>query len=218
MDNMGLVFDLDGTLVDTLPDICAHINRVRTDDYGLKPRSAEELRAYVGHGVQYLAENAIPEVGKNEVPRIVERYRHYYLETPHVSGKPYPSVVETLKTLDRRSDVRLAIVTNKPSAVAEKTVAHYLPRVSFDFIAGPDRVSARKPDPAHLLEALARINCQPAESWYVGDHPVDRECAERAHVRFLGATYGFGGVVVEPEQQLRAFSELLTRLHTHPVR
>jgi phosphoglycolate phosphatase len=211
-ENSGLFLDLDGTLVDSLEDICGHLNHVRESYYGLARRPSQELRPFIGHGIQYLVKNGCPELEAGELPAVIERFRASYLERPGSGGSLYPGVRETLEWLRSRPGLKIAVVTNKHTNVAEKTLAHYLPTVSFDAIAGPDSVSRFKPDPAHLLEVASRLGVPPERSWMVGDHEVDKLCAKAAGARFLAAGYGFGRVAGESGRTLSEFSEVLGHL------
>ncbi len=210
----AIFLDLDGTLIDSLEDICGHLNRVRHKVYGLPIRSTEELRPCIGHGVNYLVQHGCPELPAEEQPKAIEAFRLSYLEEPYAGGSAYPGVEETLRTLRAKAGLKVAVVTNKHTKVAELTLQHYLPTITFDAIAGLDSVSRFKPHPAHLLEAARKVGVDPSKGGMVmvGDHEVDRQCAEAAGARFLAAGYGFGRVKGTPGQILNAFPELLTHL------
>lgn len=214
---IGLLCDLDGTLVHSLPDICGNVNRVRRAR-ALEPLPDETLRPFIGRGVENLMRDSLPELDAALVPELIAEFREYYMETPSWGGALYPGVQETLQRLKARGDVRLGIVTNKHSVVAERTLQHYLPGFAFDLIAGPDRVSRRKPEPHHILEVLERLSLNPARTWFIGDDPVDVACADAAGVGFFAAGYGFGGVGsrVEPSRRLSAFSEIYDKLPPAP--
>ncbi len=204
----AILFDLDGTLVDSLSDIAGIVNHTR-GAHGLSPIPIDTIRGFIGRGLEHLIAGTFPEIEPEKLRELGADYHRYYLEHPYSTGALYPGVRETLYVLRQRPGLKLGVVTNKPSLVADKTLAHYLPGLHFDIVAGPERVSHRKPDPRHLLDALVRIETRPADALYLGDDPVDAQCAEAAGVRFLGAGYGFGGVEVGEEQMLRAFPDLL---------
>ncbi len=209
----GIFLDLDGTLVDSLEDICGHLNRVRVEDYNLPRRSTADLRPFIGHGIAHLARQGLPELLESELPEVMERFRMYYLAAPYAGGALYPGVKETLETLQSRPELVLAVVTNKHTKVAERTLEHYLPSVRFDCVAGADRFANFKPHPDHLLEVAKLLGVSPARSWMVGDHDVDRKCAEAAGARFLAAGYGFGRVTGVPGKILAQFSDLLDHVN-----
>ncbi len=204
----GYLFDLDGTLVYSLPDIAGAVNVVRESE-GLPAISEQVTRRYIGQGADHLIRHCIPEKPESEVERLTIAYQDYYFEHPHRLGHLYPGVKEGLAELRAREGAKLAIVTNKPSRVADKTLAYYLPEIRFDAIMGPERVSQKKPAPQHLLETLRLIGIEPQHACFVGDDPVDMACADAARVRFFGAGYGFGGVK-SPGRDLTRFSEILT--------
>lgn len=207
MNKIGLLFDLDGTLVNSLVDIQGVVNRVREEFY-LSPLSQEMVRKFVGKGLENLVTHCFKDVLSTPEPsELIKIFRRYYVEKPTSGGHLYEGVRETLLHLRSFPFVRMAIVTNKNTEAAEKTLAHYLPEIQFDWIAGPERVSQKKPNPQHILEVLDKILVKPEDTWFVGDDPVDMECALRSKVHFLGAGYGFGGV--ESKVNLNTFSEIL---------
>jgi len=211
LNYFGLLFDLDGTLVNSLPDICGVINRVRAA-FSLAPLAETVLVKFIGRGVEELIHLSFPELTEEQRVGLIAKYREHYAQSPTMGGQVYPGVLETLTAFRQLPHVRLAICTNKATDIAKKTVEHYLPGFQFDFIAGPEMVSQRKPAPQHLTEVMARLELKPEHTWFVGDDKVDFESARAAKVNFLGAVYGFGGVQVEPAQRLEKFTDLLHRV------
>ncbi len=210
MSKFAVLFDLDGTLVHSLPDIAGAMNVVREQE-GLLPISEEATRRFIGKGADHLIRGCIPERPESDNERLTNAYRDYYFEHPHRFGHLYPGVEATLERLSRQKSVVLGVVTNKPSKVADKTLDYYLPQITFAAVMGPERVSQRKPEPQHLLETLGLLSIAPDRACFVGDDPVDMACADSANVRFFGAGYGFGGVTAQG-RQLANFSELLGHL------
>lgn len=176
--------------------------------YWLGNLPTEQVRSSIGKGVEFLIKGCFPEMPSSQVPEILQKHREFYLKHPHVDGEVYPGVRETLGVLRSRG-IKVAVATNKPKQVAVLTLEHYLPEISFEAVCGPEDVSKKKPDPAHLLETLARIGVSPEDAWYCGDDPVDLNCAAAAHVRFLAAGWGFGGVKGQGKSHLTAFSMIL---------
>lgn len=212
MSKFGILFDLDGTLINSLPDICGNLNRLRAS-FGLPPRTTEDLVKHIGRGVEYLILGSIPEVTGQTHESLITKYRDLYLETPCLGGNAYPGVRATLDLLRKNPKVKLGIATNKSTVGARRTLAHYLPEISFDYIAGPEMVSKRKPAPEHLTEVMAKLELKAQNVWFIGDDPVDKECAEAAGVKFFAADYGFGGVkVAEEARRLTTFSDLMGKL------
>lgn len=190
---LGVLFDLDGTLIHTLPDITGVLNIIRTE-FHLPPLEDKDVRSYVGKGAEHLIRESFKSVVPLNPGELLNKFRRSYLHAPHSGGYLYDGVEETLVQLRDRKHIKLGVVTNKSTAVAERTLQYYLPRITFDIIAGPERVSQKKPHPAHILEVLAGLNVEPSRAWFVGDDPVDAEAALAARVHFLAAGYGFGGV------------------------
>jgi len=207
----AIVFDLDGTLVNSLPDICHNLNLLRARR-GLSTYDEAFLRPLIGQGLESFVAGAMSEFQKDEFPELIQEYRSIYLEYPGVNGHIYPGVLETLTWLRKNPATRLAIATNKSHPVALKTLEHYLPDFKFDVVRGREKVSRCKPDKAHLLEVLAELEISPHRAWFVGDDPVDLQCAQSAQVRFLAAGYGFGNVVAPASQTLKQFNDLIHHL------
>lgn len=211
MKSYAFLFDLDGTLVDSLADICNVLNDVR-HSRGLTPWPFEQIRPFIGKGADYLIRNCFPELLAEEHAAALDLYREIYLRNPERGGGLYPGVAETLARLRSNPNALVGVVTNKPGGVAEVTLAHYLPDFTFDLILGPEKVSAKKPNPHHLLEALEQLKVRPERALFVGDTDVDHECAVGAGVKFLAASFGFGGVEVSPPFRLLKFDDLLKHL------
>jgi 2-phosphoglycolate phosphatase len=210
INNFGFLFDLDGTLVNSLQDIAGVVNWVRESE-GLVPLPGDVVRSHVGKGAENLLRGCFP--GHSDVDRIrlLLAFNERYLTTPSSGGELYPGVAEGLLRL-KMGGGRIAIVTNKPTLAAKRTLEHYLPGFEFEEVAGPETVSRRKPHPAHLTEVIQRLGLDLQNCCFVGDDPVDAECAASAGVAFFGACYGFGNVEVPEPQRLECFEDLLAKL------
>jgi phosphoglycolate phosphatase len=195
-----VAFDLDGTLVDTGPDIAAAVNRVRAD-YGLDPLPQDEIVGLTGLGAETLIERA---VGR-DVREATRRYVDYYAERPAEHAQPYDGVSETLRQLHDRG-VPMAVCTNKRGALARAVLeATGLDRFISAVVAADD-VARTKPDPEHLLTALRAIGGDPATALYVGDNEVDVATARAAGVRCAIVAWGRAA---DGAPRLRRFSDLL---------
>lgn len=210
MEPSAVIFDLDGTLVNSLSDIVEVVNMTRRF-YGLAALPQEQVRRSIGKGVENLIQGCFPEMQAKNIPAILNTHREFYLKHPHVGGSVYPGVPETLQTL-RTHGFRLGIATNKPKPVAVLTLKHYLPQIAFDAVCGPEDVSKKKPAPDHLLETLKRMGIRPENAWYCGDDPVDLACAKAAKVRFLAAGWGFGAVQGDASNHVLEFPKILTHI------
>lgn len=206
MPKHAVLFDLDGTLINTLPDIVGVVNRVRVA-FGLKERETPEIAKFIGLGAEHLVQGCFDEVVQDRsTPSILAEFRSVYYREPHHGGHLYPGVMETLQSLRQRNFL-MGIATNKPERAARVSLAHYLPNFSFDEIAAPENVTDKKPSERHLLEPLERLGVRPEDALFVGDDRVDLVAATSANVYFLGASWGFGGV--KAPIMLGSFKEVL---------
>jgi phosphoglycolate phosphatase len=187
-----VIFDLDGTLVDTLDDIALSMNRA-LEAYGFPPVSREAYVSMVGWGIKRLASLALPpEAGKDEktVEALAASAIRFYTEDPVVYSKPYPDVPELLGEL-KKQRVKTAVLTNKPDPVAQLVIKGLFPLDSFDAIRGDMPGRPRKPDPAAVWDLLMELGHTPRDSILVGDSEVDMETANSAECHALGVSWGF---------------------------
>lgn len=191
MDTRLVIFDLDGTLLDTIGDLAASCDHVLAQR-GLPQHTYEEYCSFVGNGVMRLVERALPE--ELRTPETVAAVRAdfvtYYTEHIDRFTRPYDGIPELLDEL-RRCGVRMAVASNKFQAGTEKLAARYFPDVRFDPVLGQRPGVPLKPDPQVVFEILARTGVSPSETLYVGDSGIDMETARAAGVRSVGVTWGF---------------------------
>jgi len=222
MKGFLLVFDLDGTLVDSVMDLRAALNEVLRER-GHRALSRAEVKHMIGDGVPALVARALAASGADpaEAPMALPRFLEIYEANPTQLSRPYPGVPETLATLRRRG-YRTAICTNKPqqATLAVMQGLDLLPL--FDGVAGGDRFPVRKPHPGHLLQLIAELGARPEASAMIGDNENDAAAARSAAVPLVLVRYGYARV--EPESLaadalLDHFSELpgaLERLGLNP--
>lgn len=187
-----VIFDLDGTLVDTLDDIAHSMNRA-LEACGFPPVSRDAYLAKVGWGIKRLASLALPpEAGKDEktVETVAARAVRFYAEEPLVYSKPYPGIQELLAELRRRR-VKTAVLTNKPDPVAQLVIKGVFPPRSFDAVQGDTPSRPRKPDPAAVWDILMELGRTPREAIFAGDSEIDMETAKAAECHALGVSWGF---------------------------
>jgi len=190
----AVLFDLDGTLVDSAPDIAAAANRALAE-CGLPPRDLGRIRGYVGGGAERLIHRCLTDSldGLAE-PALFEAahaafFRHYAAGLT-ASTLPYPGVVETLETLRARG-YALGCVTNKPGRFTAPLLAALDLARWFDVTVAGDSLPVKKPDPAPLLHALAVLGAHASASTMVGDSMADLKAARAAGTRVLCVTYGY---------------------------
>jgi len=182
------VWDLDGTLVDSLRDIAEAAN-ASLELLGLEPRPVEDYRYLVGEGVPRLCSRLLGDERPELLGRLIELTRARYRARPLVHTRPYPGVPEAVERL-RAAGWKLAVLSNKPHPLTLRVVRAFWPD-AFDMIQGYTSEALRKPDPAQLLRICEALQVEPARTVVVGDTPTDIETARRADIRVVGITWGF---------------------------
>lgn len=189
----AVVFDLDGTLIDSALDIHAAANRVLSEK-GLVELDLPTLKSFVGEGVRVLMQRCLDHANASTSPedlqKSVARFLEVYAEAPAKHTVIYPGVEDLLAKLQSRGD-RLGICTNKPEAIT-RTVLNDLGLAStFGVVIGGDTLPTRKPDPSGLLATIAQLGSKPDETIYVGDSEVDAATAQAAGIKFVLFTNGY---------------------------
>lgn len=184
-----VVFDLDGTLIDSREDLAGAANETLAM-YGFAPLEVEAVAAMVGEGVRTLLDRAFAARGAAPPPEAVERFLECYDRRLIEKTRPYPGVREMLSALDGR--VAMAVLTNKPTAPAVRILAGLGLAAAFSAVVGGDGPFPRKPAPDGLLDLARRVGVPPGATLLVGDSWVDVETALNAGARICLARYGFG--------------------------
>jgi phosphoglycolate phosphatase len=190
MTMRAIAFDLDGTLVDSVPDIAAAVNRMLAKR-GLPALERPAVAAMVGDGLQVLMDRVFAAVGAEQDAGAGLEYLHDYEANVLVDTTLFPGAAAALEQL-KTDGWRLAVCTNKPEKATRLLldalgIAHY-----FDAIGGGDSFAARKPDPLHLRETLAAAGLPPERSLMVGDHANDVSAATGCGVKAIFAGWGYG--------------------------
>ncbi len=188
---LDLVFDLDGTLIDSAPDLHACLNRLLAAE-GRRRLDLVEVVAMVGDGVPALVRRAYEATGglPDDIEAAIARYRALYGDALADKTVPYPDVIETLARL-LAAGHRMAVCTNKPLApTLEILDALDLARF-FRTVAGGDTLPVRKPDPGHLLGLLKMLESTPDRAVMIGDSLNDIQVAANAGVRSIAVSYGY---------------------------
>jgi phosphoglycolate phosphatase len=186
----AVIFDLDGTLLDTLADIASATNTVLRK-HGFPTHSVEAYRQFVGSGVYELADRAFPELPRTRIAAHAEEVRELLVGNVAGQTEPYPGIKDVLSAL-RNQDVRIAVLSNKPHEAVVKAVRHHFPETPFDGVQGHREPFAPKPDPAGALHLLDELGIT-GDTLYIGDSDVDMETAIRAGMVPVGAGWGFRG-------------------------
>jgi len=188
--NLGAVmFDLDGTLLDTLDDIARCVNTCLAD-MGDPPRTREAVRMMVGDGVEVLCARALARSSPARVAEMIGRMKQYYREQLFVSTRPYPGILDLLDSL-RSKSLRLAILSNRPHEVTVPLVEKFFPGPSFEAVLGGREDVPPKPDPHGAFQIAGDLGLRPSQILYVGDSPVDVKTGKAAGMPTLAVTWGF---------------------------
>ena len=192
----AIVFDLDGTLIDSLPDVRAALNRVLVED-GRREVSLAEAQGMVGEGATALLELALAATGEavsgDTFDRLLARYLEFYRQSPADLTVVYPGVFEVLEML-RAEGLRMGICTNKPEMMSNLALGALGMSHLFSAVVGGDTLDFRKPDGRHVTAVLDRIGAHPASSVMVGDSQTDMRAARDAGLPVVAVAYGYSGV------------------------
>ena len=206
------VFDLDGTLLDTLPDLVELTNEALREQ-GFPSRTRDEIHSFVGAGAEALIRLAVPATATSEqADATMRRWKELYPIIGNKLTRAYPHMVETLQELKGRG-VRLGVLSNKFDAGVHDVINLYLPDI-VDVMHGESEEIPRKPDPTGLLRTIAELDSTPAQTVYVGDSGTDVAVSRNAGVFSLGAAWGYHGaaglrkagadaVIEDPRELLR---------------
>ena len=184
-----VLFDLDGTLLDSAPDMLATVNRMRAAR-GRAPMALEGLRPHVSRGARAMSSAAFPDIPSERVPDLVPEFLEVYREELGRHSRPFDGVEAMLATLEA-AGTRWGIVTNKPEYLAREV----LPQLGWEtrcaVLVGGDSLAERKPHPLPLLHAAAAIAIEPADCVYVGDDRRDIDAARAAAMPSVVALWGY---------------------------
>jgi len=183
-----IIFDLDGTLVDSRQDLTTAVNLTRAT-YDLSPLSMDTVTSYIGNGARKLIERAMPE--DSDIDEATRRMKKFYYAHLTDETKLYPGVLEGLQKLISTGR-KLAVITNKPDEAAKIVLEKLGVSEYFDEIMGGGCGHPLKPEPDALLYFAKKWNADVKESWMVGDHYTDLESGARAGMKCCWASYGFG--------------------------
>lgn len=191
MSYQAVLFDLDGTLLDTLADLGNAMNRVLAAR-SLPIHPLEAYRYFVGDGARMLVTRTLPENLRDEanIEACLEDFRADYDQNWQVETKPYPGVTDMLDALTARG-LKLTVLSNKPHDFTQRCVGALLPHWAFDPVFGLRETVPRKPDPTGAFEIAASLNIPPANFLYLGDTAIDMQTACAAGMFPVGALWGF---------------------------
>lgn len=195
----AFLFDLDGTLLDSLEDLARVVNEALVGR-GCPAHPVEAYRFFVGNGMRVLVRRAAPlEFPDSEIPALAKAVETRYAEVWHVRTRPYPGIVELLQGLAGQG-VPLGVLSNKPDAFTRRMVDHFFPGVEFFAVRGQRPEVPAKPDPTAALELAGLAGVPPERIRFVGDSRVDMETAVNAGMIPVGVVWGF-----RPREELLKF-------------
>ncbi len=211
----AVIFDLDGTLIDSAPDIAAAVNKV-VRGMGGRSLSVDYVERFIGDGSRSMLRRIFEDNGFDTDPAFVEAkllaYLEHYRAEPVVNTRFYPHVKEDLFAL-RAAGLRLGVCTNKPHALTEVVLEQLGVAEIFDAVRGADAVKNRKPHGDHLLAVIDALGLVSEEILYVGDTEIDRACAHALGAAFFIVNWG-GGLRIPDgaDARIARLSDLLTQV------
>ena len=183
------IFDLDGTILDTLADLAAAGNYALAS-CGMPERTVDEVRQFVGNGIRRYLQRAVPAgTTETDIDRVHAAFTAYYAEHYADQTAAYPGIIELLRRL-KDAGIRTAVVSNKPDYGVQALCAQYFPGL-FDAAAGEKEGVRRKPAPDAVEAVLATLQIPREEAVYIGDSDVDIETARNAGMDCISVSYGF---------------------------
>ena len=190
----AVLFDLDGTLVDTIPDIAAVMNAV-LEELGFPPHPQKEYLAFVGWGSRELSRLSLPESARTEENiRAADRgMKTLYAKNPVARSRPYPGIKDALGALNRHG-IGLAVLSNKPDELTQAVIEKLFPDIPFAVVRGGRDGVPNKPDPTSALAIARELSVDPQDCFFVGDSDVDMRTAVNARMIPTAVSWGYRGV------------------------
>ncbi len=195
------IFDLDGTLLDTIADLAAATNFALAH-YGLPTHKEEEYKFFVGNGINKMFERALPEDKRNEeyITKLRSQFVPYYDVHNSDLSRPYPGMVELLKEL-QRNNIAIGVASNKYQEAAVKLVLQFFPDIDFALILGQREGVPSKPDPTIAYEIIEHTGIAKEDTVYIGDSCVDMQTGKNAGITTVGVSWGF-----RPKAELESYN------------
>ena len=188
----GLIFDLDGTLLDTIADLGNSVNKALSD-FNCPTHSLEAYKLKVGHGFRNLIEVSAPEnTDVQTIDKLLERFVYHYDKAYTENTVPYPGIVEVLEALQKMG-IKLAVNSNKREDYTRNLIKLNFPNIEFVDVIGQRSDKAKKPDPWGAHEIAREMGLNFDEILYVGDSNTDMQTAKNAKMKSIGVDWGFRG-------------------------
>ncbi len=186
----SIIYDLDGTLLDSIEDIALSMNEVLSE-LGYKSFDSEQYKYFVGGGVDILCENIIKNLHVQiPIQTLAERFKQIYDTTLHVNTKPYEGIEKMLENLSRDGH-NLAVLSNKPHEMTQKYVEHFFGSYNISQVFGQQTDGVKKPNPSVAVQIAKSFGTNCEEVYFVGDTKVDMQTAKNANMKSIGVLWGF---------------------------
>ena len=199
----AFVFDMDGTILDSLPDLTVVTNKA-LEQMGYPTHTQDQVLTYVGNGAERLVAQAVPDYATDaEKAQMLTLWQSLYPVYGEKLTVEFPGMSDTLRELRRRG-VKTAVLSNKFDAAVVSLAQRYFPGL-FDIARGEIPPTPRKPDPTALLQILDQLGVEPNQAAYVGDTAVDYQVARNAGVMAVGVSWGYDAALPLPVRQLDAY-------------
>ena len=212
MTDRAVVFDLDGTLVDTAPDLMRATNHV-LELLGRRPITMDEVRVFVGHGARALLTRGLTATGGlpegYDVEPDYQRFVDFYADNIAVGSAPFPGLIDLLERL-KAEGIGMAVCTNKLEGLSNRLLEALDLARYFGAVIGPDTVGVAKPDPRPFHEAVSRLGLNNPKAIMVGDSETDVLTARNAGVPVIGVPFGYTPAPVDtfgPDRMISHFDE-----------
>ena len=185
----AVLFDMDGTVLDTLDDLSNAVNAALRQ-FGMPERTREEAAAFLGNGAARLIHLSVPEGCPQDLEeQVLAWYKPWYEDHCRILTRPYPGILPLMEHLRQRG-VKLAVISNKPDGPVKELAASFFPGL-LDSAVGESETVRRKPDPDSVLAAAAQMGLAPEDCVYVGDTEVDLATARNAGMDVIAVSWGF---------------------------
>lgn len=214
LNGATIVFDLDGTLVESAPDLIGAVNAILIRE-GIKPIAYDDGRPFISRGARWLLQHGLEIAGEREpaarTTALFDWFISYYGDHIAIETQPFPGVIEALKTL-RAAGAKLVVCTNKPTDLSRSLLTKLDMAKFFDSVVGIDAVSAAKPNAAHLIEAVENVGGNLARAVMVGDSDTDAGAARAAGTPLILVDFGYTEIPaaeLAPDILLHHFDDLV---------
>lgn len=188
--NKLVIFDLDGTLIDSISDIHDNIN-IMLNEFNYPERNIEEIKQFIGNGARKIVERSLPHaVSQAELDKCLAFYNQIYTNCGSPKTRLYDGMGETLIALKERG-YKLAILTNKPQETTDKVYKKYLSEYNFDVVIGQRSEKKTKPDPQTTLEIIKELGAELNSTYFIGDGEPDVQVANNAGIKSVAVLWGF---------------------------